>query len=178
MKSEDSQHTPISLSDLASLLMVTTRRIQQLVQQGHIQKAKHGSYLLEPAVQGYLQFIQGKTQAPEDYHAEKARLVKHQADKAEIEVKTLSGELVRAADVEAEWTDMLSAMKSRLMAIPSKAAPIVAAEDNPAQVIDIIEDLVREALQELSDYANGQRDITEGDESPTATTEANGESVG
>ena len=187
-KSTDTYQRPAAdsptypVTTIAKLLLISDRRVQQLSKEGVIPKTDHGRYELAPAVQGYVRYLQerslGRPNAPEDYHTEKARLVRLQADKAEIELKELNGQLVRADDVEAEWTDMLSAMKSRLMAIPSKAAPIVAAEDNPAQVIDVIEDLVREALQELSDYANGQRDTDEGDASPTTTTEADGEPVG
>ena len=175
--SEKSPAYPVST--IAKLLLISERRVQQLSKEGVIPKTDHGRYELAPAVQGYIRYLQerslGRPSAPEDYHSEKARLVKLQADKAEIEIKEMSGELVKADEVLQEWTTIVSAVKSRMLSIPSKAAPILAHEDSPASVIEILEDMVREALQELSEYATSERDTDNGDGIIQATTEADGQ---
>ena len=171
----DASSPSYPIKTISKLLLISERRIQQLVKDGVIPKTKHGRYELAPAVQGYIRFLQerslGRPSAPEDYHTEKARLVKHQADKAELDVLEHSGELLRLDEVVLGWNKMISECKTRLLSIPSKAAPIVASETNAGAVQEIIEELVREALEELANYENSGRetDIDEGDEGVDAT---------
>ena len=165
----DSPSYPVTT--IAKLLMITERRVQQLSKEGVIPRTQHGRYELAPAVQGYVRYLQerslGRPSAPTDYHAEKSRLVKMQADRAEYELKTMAGELVRVDDIKSQWYQVVTDCKSRLLSISSKAAPVVASESSAAQCQIIIDDLVRETLQELSQYGDSERqdDNPIGDES-------------
>jgi len=171
---------------IAKLFMVSERRVQQLVKMGIVPKNDHGRYELVPAVQGYVRYLQERAQgrpgAPEDYHQEKSRLVKLQADKAQLEVDEICGKLVRADELKREWEEMLGDIKGRLLGIPSKAAPIVSPQTQPGEVLAVLEDLVNEALQELYEYgeevAKREEGFGAGDEDPDAATEADGEPVG
>lgn len=182
LNAEDSISYPVS--HIANLLLLTERRVQQLSKENVIPKMDHGRYDLVQAVQGYVRYLQerslGRPSAPEDYHTEKARLVKAQADKAELEVKTIRGELVQADAVASEWFAAINDCKSRLLSIASKAAPILASESNAGTCQTIIDDLVREALTELGSYANAEReeDHSEWDESLDAAAEIDGERLG
>ena len=64
----------------------------------------------------------------------------------------MSANLVPADDVSRHWYQIITDCKNRLLTVPSKAAPIVAAETEAGMVQDIIDDLMREALEELSEY--------------------------
>jgi len=116
----DSPTYPVST--IAKLLLLTDRRVQQLSKEGVIPKTEHGRYELAPAVQGYVRYLQersiGRPNAPEDYHSEKARLVKAQADRAELEVMEISGNLVNAEDVQKELYSKITDCKTRLLGIP------------------------------------------------------------
>lgn len=72
------------------------------------------------------------------------------ADKTEIEIGVRRGELMEAVDVEATWSEILMRVKTRLMQIPSVAAPLLIAENDQHTITEIIDDLVRDALTELS----------------------------
>lgn len=182
LDAEDSISYPVS--HIANILLLTERRVQQLSKDGVIPKMDHGRYDLVQAVQGYIKYLQerslGRPSAPEDYHTEKARLVKSQADKAELEVKTMRGELVEANAVASEWFSAVNDCKSRLLSIASKAAPILASESNAGACQTIIDDLVREALTELGSYANTEReeDNPEWDEGLDAASQVDGERLG
>lgn len=184
--SSDPASPSYPVGTIAKLFMLTERRVQQLVQLGIIPKNEHGRYELVPVVQGYVRYLQerslGRTGAPEDYHQEKARLVKLQADKAQLEVEELAGQLLRADDVKREWEEMLGDMKGRLLGLPSKAAPIVAPQTHPGEVLGVLEDLVNEALQELYEYgdetAKREEAASREREDFEAAPEADGESVG
>lgn len=86
------------------------------------------------------------------YDEARTRKVNAEAEIAEIELKKIHGELVIASEVVSAWTDVLGALKAKLTSIPSKGAPVLASEANPAVCQSIIEDLVNEALEELSNY--------------------------
>ena len=143
---------------ISRLLLMTDRRVQQLVKDGVIPKTEKNRYELAPCVQGYIRYLQeravGNAAAPADFHVEKARLVKLQADKTQMEVDELGGKLVRVDEVKKELYSAITDCKNRLLSIPSKAAPIVTNETNPAIVQGVLDDLVREALTELSKEAD------------------------
>lgn len=171
---------------IAKLFLLTERRVQQLVQMGVIPKNEHGRYELVPVVQGYVRYLQeramGRTGAPEDYHQEKSRLVKLQADKAQLELDEMAGQLVRVDAVRDAWEGILAGMKGRLLGLPSKAAPIVAPLDAPGEIMSILDDLVSEALNELHEYGDetAKREASAAEEhgGSEAAAEADGEPVG
>ena len=86
------------------------------------------------------------------YDEARTRKVNAEAEIAELELKKIHAELVNAEDVVQAWTDVLGSVKSRLLSIPTKAAPVVAAESNAGMCQKIIEELIQEALEELSRY--------------------------
>jgi len=87
-----------------------------------------------------------------DYNAARARKMEADAQMAELELLQAKGKLVPAEDVAGAWTDVLSAMKARLLALPSVCAPVCATETELATIQSILENQVREALDELSSY--------------------------
>ena len=178
--------TKVSVQVIARLLMISERRVQQLANEGVIPRSETRRYNLEESVQAYIQFLQGKNvgrgMADEQiqFHEEKGRLTKIQAHKAQLELDEMARSLVKAEDVSREWYNAVTDCKGRLLSIPSKAAPIVAAETSAGACKKIIDDLVFEALEELGSYGNTEREEvdTEGDDSVEATTEADGEQLG
>jgi phage terminase Nu1 subunit (DNA packaging protein) len=54
--------------------------------------------------------------------AERGRLAAAQANLAEIRAAKLRGELVEAAEVEAEWSGVLRTIRASLLAVPSRVA--------------------------------------------------------
>ena len=87
-----------------------------------------------------------------DYNAARARKMEADAQMAELELLQAKGKLVPAEDVAGAWTDVLSAMKARLLALPSVCAPVCATETELATIQSILENQIREALDELSAY--------------------------
>ena len=86
------------------------------------------------------------------YDEARTRKVNAEAEIAELELAKVRGELVVAADVVKAWDDVLSALKGKLLSVPTKAAPVVAAETEAGSCQKILEDLINEALEELSNY--------------------------
>lgn len=86
------------------------------------------------------------------YDEARTRKVNAEAEIAELELAKIKGVLVVAEDVVKAWEDVLGAFKGKLLSLPSKAAPIVSAELEAGMCQKILEDLVAEALTELSNY--------------------------
>jgi len=166
---------------IAKLLMISDRRVQQLTKEGVIPKAERGRYELAPVVQGYIRFLQersiGKEVGTIDYNIEKARLVKNQADKAELEVETLNGNLISKADVLDAWESMLVDIKTKILTIPAMISPVVATEDVPGVVQELLDRALRDALGDLSGYEQrtSKADTDRGHGGASTTKEADGQ---
>ena len=96
----------------------------------------------------------------------RTRKINAEAEIAEIQLKKIHGELVVAEDVVSAWNDVLAALKAKLMSIPIKGAPIVSAETNTSVCKSVLEDLISEALEELSNYDPSIDPATASVESP------------
>ncbi len=92
----------------------------------------------------------GGSEVDSELTLEKTRLTKAQADKAELEVGILEGSLVKVKAVEAEFGDLITAARARLLSLPGKAAVLVMAAENLREGEDVIKKLVYEALEELA----------------------------
>lgn len=82
---------------------------------------------------------------------ERARKDRELADKTAMENEARRGQLVDRADVDAAVIGAFSRVRSRLLSIPSKAAPLVAQDLEIAEIEHLIRSQVIEALQELSE---------------------------
>jgi phage terminase Nu1 subunit (DNA packaging protein) len=147
-----------SLATLAKLFNLTERRIQQLARDGIIPKPeRNGRYDLVGCVQGYIKYLQdrsaGRTEIePQDTYIERARLLKAQADKTELEVKAMNGELIAADEVESLWSGLVASFRSRLLALPVRCAHKVLSLKTYPEIESTLRAHVFEALSELSRY--------------------------
>ncbi len=139
---------------IARFLNLTERRVQQLARDGIIPKAEKGKYDLVRCVQHYVRYLQdrayGNADAPRDTHHERARLIKAQADKTELEVAALRNQLIPIETIEHDWMQQVSACRMRLLAIPSKSAFQIAALKEPTEIERFLKRAIYEALSELA----------------------------
>jgi len=82
--------------------------------------------------------------------AERARLTKEQADKVAMENELTRSQLIDAEQVAVMWANVVVNIKTRVLAIPTKAAPLVIGCKTMPQVRDVIERVIIEALHDLS----------------------------
>jgi phage terminase Nu1 subunit (DNA packaging protein) len=186
---DDLSPVKATLMDIQLMLNVSSKEVARLVTEGILKKDTRGTYDFLFSMKGYIAYLQARsgmrgtrTGAPTDYAEERARLTKAQADKGEMEAALMAGQLVHVEQLTTEWETMLMSMKAKLVAIPSKVATLVADEDNPAIIQSIIDDYMREALQELANYGDGtgvsKTDPAAGDESPDTAPETDSKPVG
>jgi len=141
---------------LAECLGITPRQVRNLKQEGLFQlKDGQKKYSLEKCIQEYIQFkVNDETGRRTVVDKDKAS-AEHEEVKKEISVlklRKLRRELHESADVEAYLMDMLLSFRSRLEALPQKAAMQIMGVTDLNEVIAVLRKIVAEALNELSDY--------------------------
>ena len=86
-----------------------------------------------------------------DYNDSRARTEHLKAELLELERKQKEGLLVLASDVEARWVEIITLARTKILGIPTKAKQRIPDLDTDA--IGLLEDIVRETLEDLSGEA-------------------------
>lgn len=159
--------TQYPVSTISKLFGLTERRVQQLARDGIIPKPEKNQYELIGCVRSYINYLQqrafGKGAAPQDTHFERARLLKAQADMAEIELAERTGQLVTVERSEADWVQMVTACRAKLLGIPTKTAYQIANLKDPEEIEKFLKRTIHEALTELANYETEDEDISADD---------------
>lgn len=143
-------------SELADLLGITANRIRTLARDGTIKRIAPATYSRKEAVRAYCARLRESAEragrpseaGSEALKAERLRLAREQADKLELANAAARAELVKAADVEREWSGILRDVRSALLAVPSRTGaslPHLTPHD-----IAKIEEGIRDALEGLA----------------------------
>lgn len=148
--------TEVSTTELASILGVSARRIQQMAQDGTIVAVKRGSFNLADSIQRYITFISPKNKdiSPQDKAKQDAEvsIKKAKAVISVLEAQELQGKMHRAEDVAAMTEDLIYAIRGMLVALPGRLAVDVATAKTPAEASEIIRKEIYKAMKELSEY--------------------------
>jgi hypothetical protein len=141
----------ITQAQAAALLRVTARRLRQMdAEPNPPTRNATGKYPAGPFGEWMEQRLTSEDAAEIDYAFERARLTRAQAEKAELEVKEILGEVVRMPLVELHWQGMVASMRAKLLALPHKAAGVIAAPDKLIAVQETLREFVHEALNEIA----------------------------
>ena len=140
---------------IAKLLDLSERRVQQLSREGVIPRAERGQYDLIGSVRGYVRYLRdqaAKAQAgAPDYASERARFIRARADLAEMEAEEKRGSVIAAEDVEAAWIAVLSLLRTRLLALPDRLAPLAHEQTTVGGTRTLIRTAIREVLDDLAE---------------------------
>ena len=88
-----------------------------------------------------------------DYNESRARTEYLKAELLELERKEKEGLLVRASEVQAKWVEVITISRTKVLGVASKAKQRI--PDLSQDQIAILEDIVREALEELAEDGDG-----------------------
>ncbi len=81
---------------------------------------------------------------------EKTRLVRAQANRAELEELEIRGKLVNVQNITPHWQAMVLAMRSTLLSLPTRATPLLVGLNSPPAIHEILTDIVHEALNHIA----------------------------
>lgn len=145
--------TPGNGEQLALLLNLQIGQVYNLANSGTIPKSNGGDWDIMACAHAYIKYLQGRAgEEKRDYAMERTRLTRHQADKAEMEVQVMAGQLLRAEIVEQVWTAMIMAFRAKILAIPSRLAAPISACQSTRETELLIRDVIEEAMIELAAY--------------------------
>lgn len=161
VKTTDISAITVNSATLEKMIGVSDRRIRQLAEEGIVVRAAKGRYKLKDSIMNYILTLKvameaAGTDSPDgelDLEEEKAIHERVKRHISELKLQVMKGELHRSGDVERVMTDMLVSIRARLLAMPTKLAPLLVARNDVGYIRTAINREVLEALNELKDYS-------------------------
>jgi phage terminase Nu1 subunit (DNA packaging protein) len=137
----------------------STNRLSELTGMD-VRTIKRRLATLQPTVQGRAHTYESRDALPLLYGAqdsaafdlnqERARLAHHQANNESLREAQLRGDLLPRGLVIQTWQAIIAAARSRLLALPTKAAHQLLAAKSLSEAEDVVRGYVYEALAELA----------------------------
>lgn len=144
---------------IATMFGLSSRRINQLVDEGIINKISPGCFDLVETVKLYITHLQTQKDAKNIEGSNEALKIKEdmllkkaRREKEELKLKLMKNELHKSSDVERMVTGMIMNAKSKLEAIPSKLAPKLINVKDQGYIFDVIQEEIAAVENELADY--------------------------
>lgn len=138
-------------TDLAKLFDCSVQYISQLHKDEGMPKETDGKYSLDVVVPWYVNHLKKKAANKKDAEAlAKIRMAEAKASLAEIELKSKEQSLITVEEAIDVLGNSLSAMRSQLLALPSRVAPQVYMLTTAAEVEGELKKFMSEFLHELS----------------------------
>jgi len=143
-----------SLNTIAKLLDLSPRRVQQLSKEGIIPRSERGRYELVPSVRGYVNYLRERSidngSSVVSLDDARKRKTNAEAEMAEIELAKARASVVNIRDVRKQWDKVMGECRTRILALPTILAPVVAPETELQIVKELMENSVNKALGELA----------------------------
>lgn len=113
----------VSATELASWLGLSPHAVAESAAKGIVVRCGRGRFKLKASVRAYAAQLRASAAGRSTpAAAERARLIKEQADSAALKNSLARGELLAAVEVEREWSAVLRTVRSGCLAIPSRVA--------------------------------------------------------
>lgn len=144
----------VTVEQLAALLNVDKRRVQQLAKEGVLKKLAHGRYDPEESVLAYVRYLQecvarrGGERDPEKLD-QKERLIRLTADVKEIEKARLLRELVPLEEFRAALADITNRLAGKLRNVESTYAHRIIGVNDPGLARSVLREIAAELAAEL-----------------------------
>ena len=150
-----SKNTVVSTTELAGILGLSVRRIQQLIQDGKLVTVGGGKLNLADAVQDYIGIVsvsEEKAKRDKALEVANATLRGSKARIAKMEADELEGKMHRSEDVMAMTEELVYTVRSSLLALPGRCAVDYAACESAAEAAQLIRQEVHKIMAELANF--------------------------
>jgi phage terminase Nu1 subunit (DNA packaging protein) len=142
----------------ATLLGISAQRLRELTRSGRVPKCGHGRYDPFELVPAYVASLReaaaGRSSMDSagglDLVQERAALAKAQRERLEREAALAARELVPAAEVRATWFKLARAARDNLQSIPDRLAPVLASENDSAEVHRLMREEIERTLYRVA----------------------------
>lgn len=161
----DPRQITVSQVNLSKALGVTANRVSQLIGEGIVIKDdadKKGGVMLLQSVRNYdamkrsgRSAVQADDDEEIDINLERAKREAAERKIAELKLAKMEGRVYDARTVELVQTEMLSNLRTQLLAMPSKLAPMIEGKTK-SEIYETLTSEITEKLEELSEYCPEQ----------------------
>jgi phage terminase Nu1 subunit (DNA packaging protein) len=141
----------VGCGELARIFQLTEQRISQLVKEGMPRTAR-GSYSLRECTIFYVSYLRARLDENrnETIVAEKIRLTRAKATKAEVEARKIGGSVLDLERARNEIMILAREIKEELLSVPGRMAPVL--ENLPAgQIKTLLGDEITDALNRVAE---------------------------
>lgn len=138
-----------SATELASALLLSVQRVNQLHKEGILPGPIDGRYAPMECVQAYVRHLRqreaGKSQA-----GEAVRKMQLENEMRQIKLQRIAGELVPVDRVQKDWFEVSRRVRDALLNLPSRLSGVFAAEANQEKIFESFTKEIHRVLTELS----------------------------
>lgn len=145
----------VKQKELAIAIGVTPARVSQLIKDGIVirdEKNPSGAVLLYESLKNYFQTAVKRTDTGIDINEERAKFERARRVMEEMKVAKAMRKLYDAKTVELVMTEELSTLRTQLLGLPSKFAPILEGKTRE-EINEIMTREIEGKLAELSEYS-------------------------
>ena len=151
----------VSKSHFAREINISRTSIYKLIKKGIIPVKESGKIDLQLALKKWEEYkeyqVNINDKKSSEYNFQRTRREKFNADLLELELVEKKGKLVKIEDVCTAEKNIASIVRTKLLAIPSKVAPLVSTETSVKKIKSTLDEVIREVLHELVRLKHGTR---------------------
>lgn len=145
-----------TIEQIAALAGVSPRHCRRLL--SDTPQLRRGRWKLGPAVAAIVEGLAGGS-GGESLTAERTRLVKWQADRAEMEFLVAKGELAPISQMQRGWEKRCALIRARMLNIPRRTVTMLIGETDERRYKAILTDEIKNALTDAADEELSPEDI-------------------
>jgi len=110
----------VSADQMAKVLKMTPRRVQQLCQTDGMPKVSHNKYDLVECVWWYLDYLRSRPGHSETAVAQRVELDKLKTEKLRLDLAERKGDLTSFAETARQLQGIMSVLKAELLGVPGR----------------------------------------------------------
>jgi len=139
---------PVSINDLEEITGYSRDKLLRLAKKDVVKRTDRGKYDLPGTIRGIIEEL--KEQNKPVASADKGKLDGLKAEKLQIELRHMKGELIEVEDITDTMGKIIQATRARILAHPKKAAPLLVGCKSVVEAEDILKRQTSEILNDLS----------------------------
>jgi phage terminase Nu1 subunit (DNA packaging protein) len=141
----------LSTAEMASLLELTPRRIQQLAVEGAVVRSRRGFYALGPSLKAYLAWLRGQAEGSpgDEERVARARKLHAEAELAERRVADARGSTVTVEYMRVEFEAAAALVAAEIRNVPARHGADARPED-PGEGELVLERVMDELLRAIA----------------------------
>ena len=144
-----------TIAEAAEHLFIDERTLKKHLDEGNVTRQPRGAYELDTVRREYLTYLKnaasGRSQETNTKRVDAGtRKDEAIAERYELEVAQKRGELIPRAEVVAGLSAAFARVRAKLLALPSRMAPVVITLASAPEIQEKLTDVVNEALDQLA----------------------------